>query len=103
MKYVVSWTPRQGGSAADNEASLKRGLDVFSKWSPAAGATFHQFLGRVDGEGGFSVVETDDPRLILGDTAKFSPFFEFHVYPVVDITDVAQIGSEAIEFRSSIS
>jgi hypothetical protein len=103
MKYVLSWTPRQGGSAADNEASLKRGLDVFSKWSPAAGATFHQFVGRVDGEGGFAVVETDDPRLILGDTAKFQPFFEFHLYPVVEITEVAQIGSEAIDFRSSIS
>jgi hypothetical protein len=103
MKYVLSWTARQGGSAADNEASLKRGLDVFSKWSPAAGTTFHQFVGRVDGEGGFAVVETDDPRLILGDTAKFQPFFEFHVYPVVDVTEVAQAGGEAIEFRRSIS
>jgi hypothetical protein len=31
------------------------------------------------------------------------PFLEFHVYPVVDVTEVAQAGSEAIEFRSSIS
>ena len=103
MKYVVSWTPRPGGSGAENEASLRRGLEVFSKWSPAAGATFHQFVGRVDGQGGFSVVETDDPRLIATDTAKFAPWFEFHVYPVVDIQDIAQIGSDAIEFRGSIS
>jgi hypothetical protein len=103
MKYAVSWTPRPGGSGADNEAALRRGLEVFSKWSPAAGATFHQFLTRLDGEGGFSVVETDDPRLILGDTAKFSPWFEFHVYPVMDIMEGVPVFSEAVEFRGSIS
>jgi hypothetical protein len=103
MKYVVSWTPRPGGSGADNEASQRRALEVFSKWSPAAGATFHQFVTRLDGEGGFSIVETDDPRLVLGDTSKFSAWFEFHVYPVMDIQEGVPVLNEALEFRSSIS
>ena len=102
MKYVMSWTPRQG-LGADNEAAQRRALDVFSKWSPAAGVTFHQFLQRLDDEGGFSVVETDDPRLVLSDTSKFAPWFEFHIFPVVDMQDAVPTFNEAVDFRSSIS
>jgi hypothetical protein len=102
MKYVVSWRPRQG-LGADNEAAAQRSLEVFSKWSPSAGVTFHQFLARLDDEGGFSVVETDDPRLVLTDTTKFAPWFEFHVYPVMDIQDAVPVLNEAVEFRGSIS
>jgi hypothetical protein len=61
MKYVLSWTARSGGSPADFEIAERRSLDVFSKWSPAADVTFHQFVQRVDGEGGFAVVETGNP------------------------------------------
>jgi hypothetical protein len=32
MKYLVSWRARPGGSAADNEADVKRTLDVYGKW-----------------------------------------------------------------------
>ncbi|HWC38420.1 MAG TPA: DUF3303 family protein [Acidimicrobiales bacterium] len=102
MKYVISWRTR-AGLGADNEAAARRALDVFSKWSPAAGVTFHQFVTRLDGEGGFSVVETDDPRLVLGDTTKFSPWFEFQVYPVMDIQEGVPVLNEALEFRGSIS
>ena len=36
------------------EEGVQRALQVFSKWQPPAGSTFHQFVGRVDGEGGFA-------------------------------------------------
>src|SRR5438067_13321221 len=103
MKYVMSWTPRPGGSGADNEAAQRRALDVFSKWSPAVGVTFHQFLARLDDEGGFSVVETDDPRLVLSDTSKFAPWFEFHIFLVVDMQDAVPTFNVALDVRSSIS
>ncbi|MFZ1175410.1 MAG: DUF3303 family protein, partial [Mycobacterium sp.] len=61
MKYVVAWTYRLNGSAAENEESLRRGLAVFSKWTQPQGTTYHQFVGRLDGAGGFAVVETDNP------------------------------------------
>ena len=47
MKYVISWTAREGGSGAENEEAAKRGLQVFGKWSPPQGDTFHQFLTRL--------------------------------------------------------
>jgi hypothetical protein len=103
MKYLVSWTARAGGSATDNEAAVKRSLAVFGKWAPPSDATFHQFLARADGTGGYAVVETDNPASVAEGPAKFGPYFEFEVIPVMDITEGVQIVNEAIDFRDSIS
>jgi hypothetical protein len=103
MKYLVSWTARLGGSAAENEAAVKRTLDVFGKWSPPSDATFHQFLTRLDGAGGYAVVETDNPASVAEGPAKFGPYFDFEVTPVVDVTEGVSIVSEGADFRESIS
>ena len=100
MKYVISWTGRDG---ATSEADAKRLMTVFSKWTPSEGATFHQFVGRVDNNGGFAVVETENPTDILRDVAKFEPWLRYEVTPVVDIGDLAAANNEAIDFRDSIS
>lgn len=102
MKYLVSWKPREGGSGEDNEAGAARSLEVFGKWSPPNDATFHQFLTRLDGEGGFAVVESDNPASVMEGPTKFGPWFAFTVTPVMDIMDGIAIASEAIEFRRSI-
>lgn len=99
MMYVVQWTPR--GNA--DEAMQKRGLQVFSQWVPSENATFHHFLGRVDNRGGFAVVETEDPTTIARDTGIFGAFFDFEVYPCLDIAETAAIGGAAVEFRESIA
>lgn len=103
MKYVLSWKPRVGGSAADTEAAAKRSLAVFSKWSAPEGVTFHQFLSRLDTGGGYAVVESDDPKLVAEGPAKFAPWFDFELVPVVDITEAVPIAQEAIAFRDSVS
>jgi len=95
--------PRFGGSAAENEAAIARALEVFSKWTPASDVTIHQFLARVDGEGGFAVVESDDPASAVRDVAKFVPFNEHTVYPVLDIAEAAGILAEGVEWRKSIT
>ena len=101
MKYVISWTNRD--VAAGSEESGKRLLSVFGQWTPSAGATFHQFLGRVDGNGGFAVVETDDATDILRDVSKFLPWLRYEVTPVVDVQEVAVAASEALAFWDSVS
>jgi hypothetical protein len=93
MKYVMAWTSRLGGSGKENEDGVERALQLFSKWQPPAGTTFHQFVGRVDGEGGFAVVETDNPAELLDGTSKFAPFNIFQIYPVVDMNDVGADGA----------
>lgn len=103
MKYVVSWTYRLGGSATENEASSRRGLEVFSKWTPSASTTYHQFVGRLDGSGGFAVVETDNPADLADAPSKFGFIAEYEIYPVVDIAEAMQAFQEGVEFRESIS
>ena len=56
----------------------------------------------IDGQGGFAVVETDDPTLIAKDAATFSPWFDFGVHPVLEIADTAMIDATAVEFLASI-
>jgi hypothetical protein len=98
MKYVVSWQPRTNWT----EEIGARSLQVFSKWSPPEGTTFLQFLGRIDGAGGFAVVEADDPALLAGINAIFTAFFDMTVYPVLDIEEAVRAGAEAIEFRQTV-
>ena len=102
MKYVLAWTTRSSGSAAENEAAEVRILEVFSKWAPGPDITIHQFVQRLDGQGGFAVVEGDNPAAILKDVVIFTPFNEYTLYPVIDIAEGAQIIREAVEFRASI-
>ncbi|HTU37995.1 MAG TPA: DUF3303 family protein [Acidimicrobiales bacterium] len=100
MKYVVSWTNRD---TATTEADVKRLLTVFSKWTPSEGSTFHQFLGRLDNNGGFAVIETESPMDILRDVSKFEPWLRYEVIPVVDVQDLAGANDEGLNFRESIS
>ena len=102
MKYLVSWTPRPGGSGADNEAAIKRSLEVFSKWSPPESDTFHAFLARVDGNGGYALIESDNPLGALDSASKFAPWFEFQVVPVVDMGEAVPVFNESIAWRESI-
>jgi len=103
MKYVITWTTRAGGSAAEVEAGAARVLEVFSKWSPPSDQTFHQFLVRADGQGGFAVVETDNLASLALSNFKFSTYLDFTVYPVLDIQEGTGLLTEAAEWRKSIT
>ncbi|NMM88357.1 DUF3303 domain-containing protein [Rhodococcus sp. SRB_17] len=102
MKYLISWTYRAGGSAAELEESTRRGLAVFSKWTPTETSTFHQFLGRLDGEGGFAVIETDNPMDLNDAPSMFGPYVKYEIYPVAEIAETMQSMQRGVEFRDSI-
>ena len=103
MKYVITWKPRFGGSAAENEASAARTLEVYSKWAPDPDVTIHQFVVRADGEGGFAVTESDNPAAGVLTIFKLAPFAEYTVHPVLDIEEGTGLYAEAIEWRKSIT
>ena len=98
MKFVVTWENRPSAT----EETVARGLQVFGKWAPHEGSNFKEFLGRVDGRGGFAVVETDDPATIAADVAPFGGFFDFTVHPVQEIADTAAVGMQAVAFLQSV-
>jgi len=99
MKYVITWEARPNVT----EESAKRGLAAFSKWSPSHPEHFLAFLGRIDGNGGFAVVETEDPAEVARDTGPFTTWFEFHVYPCLEIAETATIAGEGLAFLESVS
>lgn len=103
MKFVITWKTRQGGSAAENEATLARMLHVYSKWTPIGDVKFLQFVTRVDGQGGFAVTERDNMADMTLDLTKLTPYLEYTVYPVIDINDqtLARMG-EAVSFHQSV-
>ncbi|MGW4066557.1 DUF3303 domain-containing protein [Nocardia grenadensis] len=101
-EYVVSWTYRWNGSAAANEASIQRALQVFGSWKPADGVTHHQMVGLLDGTGGFVAIETDNPMDLLDGPQKLGVIAEYQVYPVADFADVAQAFQEGVTFQESI-
>ena len=103
MLFQVNYTFRLSGSAKENAESNKRGLALFSKWSPPAGMEVKSFHARADGKGGTVVVETDDVTTLLDGPSKFGAINEFEIVPIVDITEAVPILSEALEWGDSIS
>jgi hypothetical protein len=101
-KYLVTWKARQGGTAQQAHDDAKKNLATFAKWKPPAGQDFQQFLARVDGQGGYAVVETNDMASLADGPTKFGTWFDFEIIPVLDVTDgVAQLEA-GIKFRESI-
>jgi hypothetical protein len=102
MLFVVTWKNRSGSSATENEATAARVLEVFARWTPPSELTFHQFLGRLDGTGGFAVVETADPDALADAPAKFGTYLDFEITPVNVITQTTRLLAEGVEFRKSV-
>ena len=100
---MVSWKVNAAGSVATAEDDVKRGLALFSKWSPPEGLKMTEFVERLDGQGGYVMCETDDPSLLLDGPSKFGVANTFEVVPVMDMMDATLIAQEAIDFRDSIS
>jgi hypothetical protein len=101
-KYGLSWKVRAGGTAQQNHDDGKTLLDTFARWQPPADQTFVQFLARMDGQGGYAVVETDNPASLADAPAKFSTWLEFEAVPVLDIGDNVANNAAGAEFRESI-
>lgn len=101
MKFVVTWKVRDSAGRDGNEAAAARVLELFGRWKPPDDETFHQFLGRLDGQGGYAVVETDNPRSLGEAAARFGPYLEFEAVPVVDLGEEVELQAEGIAFRTA--
>ena len=58
---MVTWNNRwSGNSAAEIDEDGKRLLDAFGKWAPPTGLNISTMLERLDGAGGYAIVEADN-------------------------------------------
>lgn len=99
MKHLLAWKPRLGGSGPDNELAFDHALQTFGKWERPGDVVFHHFLQRLDSEGGFAIVETDNDLSLLHMTNKFVTWFEFTLTPVIEFEQGLPAFSEGLEFR----
>jgi hypothetical protein len=107
MKYVVAWKNRIGGSAAENEASFARYLEVRTKSLtqspvPENSFTIQQWALRVDGQGGFIMLESDDLTGFALNAFIMNPYLEWEIYPVIDAGAALPLLTQAAEFRDSV-
>ena len=102
MKFVLSYTVRSGGSATENVTGGEAAQKLLSNWTPNPQATIHQWVQRCDGNGGFSVIETDNAANLYKDLETWSPWLEFQLYPVLDILEATPITSEALSIARSV-
>ena len=103
MLFQVNYSTRSGGSVQDNEASSKRAMALFSKWSPPAGVEIKSFYARADGRGGTIILETDNVEALAEGPAKFGAINEFEITPILDITTAVPIYNDAIAWADSIT
>ena len=102
MKFLVSFMAHEGGTSAERIESSKRLLEVYSKWVPPQSQKFEAFVNRVDGTGGYALIETDDAEGLLLSSDEFSPWLKFDVVPVMDVGEAVAVGARAMDFLDSI-
>jgi hypothetical protein len=97
MKFVLSYTVSPGGSVEERVSAGEAAQKLLANWAPSDTATIHQWVQRCDGTGGFAVIESDDQADLFRDLAVWSPWLDFEVVPVLDITDATPITQEALQ------
>ena len=96
MKFVITYTSKAGGSAAENVAGAEAAQKLLANWAPSSKATISEWVQRCDGNGGFSVIQTEDAGEMLRDFSTWSPWLDFQVYPVLDILEATPITADAL-------
>ena len=95
MKFVIAYTLREGGTASERVKDGDAAQKLLANWAP--GGTIHQWVQRCDGNGGFAISDQDDAAAIFRDLATWTPWLDFQVFPVIDITDAIPIQQETLE------
>lgn len=69
----------------------RESLQLFTRWTPPAGFQFTLHVTRADGMGGLFVADVTSHAALLEATAAFASYFDFEVWPVLDITEAVPV------------
>lgn len=103
MRYVLTFTPQTGGSEQERLESQRRAQQLISKFEPSQSVTIHQWVTRVDGDGGFAFVETGDEQALLRDLTLWGSLVQFRLYPVIDMQEATPIITQALDQREQLN
>ena len=61
------------------------------------------FLSNLSGNGGYVLIEADDPKVVTSFVSKFNYWNDSNVVPVIDVGDAVSIGQSSLAWaRSSL-
>jgi|SRR3974390_82287 hypothetical protein len=104
MKYMIEWTIRQAGLSNDqNFASSQALLNAFGKWKPEDGLTVHAFVSKLSGNGGYVLVEANDPKVIVSFVSKYTFWNDATVVPVLDVGETVPINAASLAWAQGAS
>ena len=78
MKFMVSWTLSPGAAQEAAEKFLA------GEGAPPEGVALLGRWHRVDGDGGFSLVETDRPEQLYRGAVQWADLLDIETYPVIE-------------------
>ena len=96
MKYVIEYEIRTAGLTheqvfANQDALLK----AFGQWAPEEGLGVHAFVSNMN-NGGYVLVEADDPTIVYSFVSKFVYWNDVTVVPVIDVADGVAGGTASL-------
>jgi hypothetical protein len=104
MKYMIEYAVRTAGLSHDqNFANQEALLNAFGKWQPEEGMTVLAFVGRLDGDSGYALVEADDPKVVASFVSKYIYWNDVEVIPVVDVEEIVPINLESLAWARAAS
>ena len=99
MLFQVSWIRRDGLT----EEADRRLLSILEKLEGRDGVTVHSWVERIDGNGGFGLLEADDAQALAAGFPIFAPYLSFEVVPVIQHADGVAVLAAAVAFRDGLS
>ena len=103
MKYVVEYEIRTAGLTHDqNIVNQDALLKAFGKWEPEEGLTVHAFVANMN-NGGYVLVEADDPKVVSSFVSKFFYWNDVNVVPVIDVADNVALGTASLAWARKAS
>jgi hypothetical protein len=104
MKYMIEYTIRSAGLTHDEGfAGSDALLTAFGKWKPEDGLTVHAFVGNLAGNGGYALVDANDPKVIVAFVSKFSFWNDVKVVPVIEVSESVTIAAASLAWARSAS
>lgn len=103
MKYMIEYTIRPTGTHDQRFTGAEALTRAFGKWKPEAGLTVQAFVSNLSGDGGYVLVEADDPKVILAFVSKYTAWNDAKVVPVIDISEAVPINTASVAWARSAS
>jgi len=104
VKYMIEYTIRNTGLTYDqNLTGAEALLTAFSKWKPEEGLNIQAFVSKVSGNGGYVLVEANDPKVVSSFVSKFNYWNDIDVVPVIDVAEAVSIGQSSLAWARTSS